>query len=202
MIIDLGLAKRISDSQCLPQPNTFSIVEGKQVGLGTPRYAAPEQFSGDEITPASDIHALGKIADECFGGNPPRAWRRIIERATSSIPARRYPSVAAFIRAIQRRNILRTMTLIAARPEFIDRCDWSKFNANDIVRIVRQCGKLGVPMAALHLDECDFSQLSASDWSQVLVLRPDLADKFESIERDWSKDDESKDIEEFFQDSL
>ena len=70
------------------------------------------------------------------------------------------------------------------------------------MRIVRQCGKLGVPMAALHLDECDFSQLSASDWSQVLVLRPDLADKFESIERDWSKDDESKDIEEFFQDSL
>ena len=93
------------------------------------------------------------------------------------------------------------ISLIAARPEFIDRCDWSKFKAHDIVRIVRQCGKIGVPMAAFHLDGCDFSQLSASDWSQVLMLRPDLVDKFESIERDWSKDDASDDVEEILQDS-
>ena len=93
------------------------------------------------------------------------------------------------------------INLIAARPEFVDRCKWSKFSAHDIVRIVRQCGKLGIPMAALRLDECDFSQLTASDWSHVLVLRPDLVDKFESIERDWSKDDESDDIEEILQDS-
>lgn len=61
---------------------------------------------------------------------------------------------------------------------------------------------LGVPMAALHIDECNFSQLTASDWSQILVLRPDLVGKFESIERDWSKDDETDDIEEILQDSL
>ena len=81
-------------------------------------------------------------------------------------------------------------------------CEWSKFNAHDIVRIVRQCGKIGVLMAALHIDECDFSQLTASDWSQVLVLRPDLVGKFESIERDWSKDDEIDDVEEILQGSL
>ena len=63
-------------------------------------------------------------------------------------------------------------------------------------------GKIGVPMAALHLGECDFTQLTASDWSQVLALRPDLVGKFESIERDWSKDDETDDIEEILQDSL
>ena len=56
-------------------------------------------------------------------------------------------------------------------------------------------------MAALHLDECDYSTLTASDWSNVLALRPDLADKFESIDRDWSKDDECNDIEEILQDS-
>ena len=55
--------------------------------------------------------------------------------------------------------------------------------------IVRQCGKLGIPMAALRLDECDFSQLTASDWSNVLALRPDLVDKFESIEHDWARDE-------------
>ena len=112
VIIDLGLAKRISDSQRLPQ-STLSIVDGRQVGLGTPQYAAPEQFSGGEITPVADIHALGKLVDECFGGKPPRTWRRIIERATSSIRERRYPSVAAFIRAIRRRNYLRTFGLLA-----------------------------------------------------------------------------------------
>lgn len=65
------------------------------------------------------------------------------------------------------------------------------------MRIVRQCGKIGVPVAALNIDECDFSQLTASDWSQVLVLRPDLVGKFESIDRcDWRKDDEIDDVED------
>ena len=119
VIIDLGLAKRISESHRLPQPSTLSIVDGKHVGLGTPQYAAPEQFNGGDITPAADIHALGKLADECFGGNPPRVWRRIIERATSSIPKRRYPSVAAFVRAIRRRNCLRTVGLLAGTAFFL-----------------------------------------------------------------------------------
>ena len=114
VIIDLGLAKRMPTSERLPQPSTLSIVDGKHVGLGTPQYAAPEQFSGGDITPAADIHALGKLADECFGGNPPWSWRRIIERATSSIPERRYPSVAAFVRAIRRRNCLRTAGFFAS----------------------------------------------------------------------------------------
>ena len=92
--------------------------------------------------------------------------------------------------------------LLRRQPQFAGKCDWSKFCARDIVRIVRQCGKLGVPMAALHLDECDFSQLTAYDWSQVLMLRPDLAGRFESIERDWSKDGESNDIDEILKDSL
>ena len=36
---------------------------------------------------------------------PPRTWARIIRRATSSIPAHRYPSVAAFGRAIRWRHL-------------------------------------------------------------------------------------------------
>lgn len=114
VIIDLGLAKRMSDSGRLPQPDSLSIVDGRPVGLGTPQYAAPEQFSGGEITPAADIHALGKLADECFGGKPPRAWKRIIERATSSIPERRYQSVGEFIRAIRRRKYLRVALICAS----------------------------------------------------------------------------------------
>ena len=109
VIIDLGLAKRIFDSMHVPPSNTISIVDGKCVGLGTPSYAAPEQFSGGEVTPAADIHALGKLADECFDGKPPRAWRHIIERATSSIPERRYPSIDEFTHAIRWRNLWRNI---------------------------------------------------------------------------------------------
>ncbi len=101
VLADLGLIKEIRTSDLGLQ--TSSITIG---GVGTPGYGAPEQMERGEATPAVDIHALGVLADRCFGGHPPRAWARIIERATSSIPARRYPTVAAFARAIRRRNLL------------------------------------------------------------------------------------------------
>ena len=105
VLADLGLAKEIgtSNHQTTKLPNRQT-----PLGVGTPGYGAPEQMERGEASVASDIHALGVLADRCFDGNPPRAWRRIIERATSSIPERRYPSVDAFIRAIRWRNFLRT----------------------------------------------------------------------------------------------
>ena len=103
VLADIGLAKDIATPD-IGNP-TSDITVG---GVGTPGYGAPEQMERGEASVASDIHALGVLADRCFDGNPPRAWRRIIERATSSIPERRYPSVDAFIRAIRWRNFLRT----------------------------------------------------------------------------------------------
>lgn len=111
VIIDLGLAKRYSPLSRLKMPATLSVVDGKRVGLGTPRYAAPEQFSGGEISPAADIHALGMLADECFGGKAPLCWMRIIRRCSSSIPFLRYQSAADFITAVRRRHWLRNMLL-------------------------------------------------------------------------------------------
>ncbi len=77
---------------------------------GTPGYGAPEQMERGEATEASDIHSLGGLADRCLCGNPPRAWARIIARATSSIPARRYSSVAELANAIRRRHRARNAT--------------------------------------------------------------------------------------------
>jgi serine/threonine protein kinase len=79
--------------------STLSVIDGKAVGVGTPRYAAPEQFTGGEISPAADIHALGMLVNECFGGNPEGPWERIVACATSSIPERRYHDIGAFMRA-------------------------------------------------------------------------------------------------------
>lgn len=86
VLIDLGLVKDVT-LPVVHRGESLSIVNGKAVGVGTPRYAAPEQFAGGEISPAADIHALGMLANDCFGGNPPLPWARIIRRSTSSIPS-------------------------------------------------------------------------------------------------------------------
>jgi serine/threonine-protein kinase len=39
--------------------------------LGTPNYMAPEQFLGDEITPATDIFSIGVVLYEILGGRKP-----------------------------------------------------------------------------------------------------------------------------------
>ena len=115
VIVDLGLAKSVD----VPiASDGVSIVDGKAVGVGTPEYAAPEQFMGGDITPASDIHALGVLAEKLLASDPRRfrwggdilvaaCWRRIIRRATSSIASERYQSVDAFATAIRRRHWLR-----------------------------------------------------------------------------------------------
>ena len=108
VIVDLGLAKSVDVPLV---PDGVSIVDGKAVGVGTPEYAAPEQFTGGDITPASDVHALGVLAEKLLkrgsGVLAASCWRRIIRRATSSIASERYQSVDAFAAAIRRRHWLR-----------------------------------------------------------------------------------------------
>ncbi len=105
VLADLGLVKEIEASDHLTtQPPNYPTTIG---GAGTPGYGAPEQMDRGEVSVASDIHALGVLADRCFGGRPPRVWKRIVERATSSIPAYRYQSVAEFARAVRRRHLWR-----------------------------------------------------------------------------------------------
>lgn len=107
VLIDLGLVK-VDES--LSRSN-LSMVDGRLVGLGTPGYSAPEQFSGGKISPAADIHALGSLIDQCFCGKPPRQWDRIVRGATSSLPAHRYATVAIFALAIRRRFFLRNLSI-------------------------------------------------------------------------------------------
>lgn len=108
VIVDLGLAKSVDVPLV---PDGVSIVDGKVVGVGTPEYAAPEQFNGGDITPAADVHALGVLAEKLIGrGSGVLAafeWKRIIRRATSSIASERYQSVNAFAAAIRHRHWLR-----------------------------------------------------------------------------------------------
>ena len=112
VLIDFGLVK---DTVRSSEPERdVSIVSGKAIAVGTPRFAAPEQMSGGEVTAASDIHAIGRLADMAFHSNPPRSWLPIIRRATSSIPEQRYPSVEEFAAAIRHRHRPRHFRIAAS----------------------------------------------------------------------------------------
>ena len=103
VLIDLGLAKASSDTPS-GRNSTMSVVDGRAAGVGTPGYSAPEQFSGGAIAPTADIHALGILVNDCFSGNPPGPWARIVRRSTSSIPSQRYASVEQLVKAIRHRH--------------------------------------------------------------------------------------------------
>jgi WD40 repeat protein/tRNA A-37 threonylcarbamoyl transferase component Bud32 len=61
-ITDFGLAKRL-DEQGRTQTGAV---------MGTPSYMAPEQAGGGkEVSPATDVYALGAILYECLTGRPP-----------------------------------------------------------------------------------------------------------------------------------
>ncbi|MBR6021790.1 MAG: protein kinase [Kiritimatiellae bacterium] len=116
VLADFGLLKKIAENpvaETASERISPSVVDGREVGVGTPGYAAPEQFAGGAATPATDVHALGMLADECFGGKPPRAWDRIIRRATGSLPRQRYADAVAFARAIRRRHWRRNAACLA-----------------------------------------------------------------------------------------
>ena len=119
VLADLGLIKEISSPSAEHQTSNIKLKTLTLGGVGTPGYGAPEQMERGEATAASDIHALGVLADKCFGGKPPRAWKRIIERATSSLPERRYQSVSDFARAIRRRNIPRIAAVFLVVAGFL-----------------------------------------------------------------------------------
>ncbi len=104
VLTDFGLLKNTSLTP-VESANPLSVANGKAVALGTPRYAAPEQLNGGEVTPSVDVYALGMLANECFGGKPSRVWARIIRRATAAIPAQRHPSVDAFAKAVRFRHL-------------------------------------------------------------------------------------------------
>jgi serine/threonine protein kinase len=122
-VIDFGLAAMTmkSDETRLTDPAFF---------LGTLAYAAPEQLTGQEITSATDVYAVGMIAYEMLTGalpfdtsnqatlvtqlltvDPTRASTRrsnlppavddAVMKALAKEPNQRWPSVTAFVDALK-----------------------------------------------------------------------------------------------------
>ncbi|MEO6259478.1 MAG: serine/threonine-protein kinase [Thermoanaerobaculia bacterium] len=58
-------------------------IAGRSEVVGTPLYMAPEQLAGENVSPKTDLYALGLILFEMFTG------RRLFESASSDLAARR-----------------------------------------------------------------------------------------------------------------
>ncbi len=110
-ITDFGIAKILDGSA-----DTASRI------VGTPKYMAPEQITGDRLGPATDLYALGVVLYELLAGTPPFDPRlplpelfrhhceltppppagapapvaEVVMRALAKEPADRYPSAHAF----------------------------------------------------------------------------------------------------------
>ena len=62
-LADFGIAKRSGDGD-LTLAGQF---------VGTPEYLSPEQVSGGEVTPSTDLYAAGVVLFEALAGSPPFA---------------------------------------------------------------------------------------------------------------------------------
>jgi serine/threonine protein kinase len=67
-VLDFGIAKLASDK--LGDDDATTLAQRNTV-IGTPRYMAPEQSNGFELTPAADVYSLGVILYEMLTGMAP-----------------------------------------------------------------------------------------------------------------------------------
>ncbi len=89
VVMDFGLARRRVRDGGLTR-------EGH--GLGTPKYAAPEQWRGDDVTPTADLYSLGVVIHELVTGKKPAPgvdeslkdpWARVIRQCLEEEPTAR-----------------------------------------------------------------------------------------------------------------
>src|SRR5215213_6969075 len=68
-VLDFGIATLASDK--LDDDESATTLAQKNPVIGTPRYMAPEQSNGLELTPAADVYSLGVILYEMLTGMAP-----------------------------------------------------------------------------------------------------------------------------------
>jgi eukaryotic-like serine/threonine-protein kinase len=69
VLMDFGLAREFT----APASAALADITKPGVIVGTPNYMAPEQFEGRELTPATDVYALGIVLYELVTGKNPFA---------------------------------------------------------------------------------------------------------------------------------
>jgi serine/threonine-protein kinase len=108
-LLDFGLAK-IGGAPRGSTPQTSNVV------VGTPEYMAPEQARAQDVSPRTDIYAMGIVAYELLTGDVPFTTESAVETLMMQLdmpptpPGEREPTIPAAIEKL----ILR---MLAKRPE-------------------------------------------------------------------------------------
>lgn len=96
MLIDLSIARFINEQ------------ENDTQDLGTPGFAAPEQFGISQSSMATDIYGLGVLLNIMLTGSHPSVdlpkgkLKKVIEKATSTQISKRYKDAEKFKKALNR----------------------------------------------------------------------------------------------------
>jgi eukaryotic-like serine/threonine-protein kinase len=137
-VLDFGIARMVGD------PQRELSASGRPLFLGTPRFAAPEQLTGKELTFATDVFGVGALFWLCLIGRPlmkgatltecirvamnPHPFRvpedsgldlelvALLERSVAKDPAHRFANAAEMLDALQRISGLGTDDLPEIRP--------------------------------------------------------------------------------------
>ena len=147
VLTDLGVAHlgsdELSDKVQSSTAHNLTLSGGHAAALGTPGFGAPEQFAGGDVSPATDIHALGAFLLALFDGKPPLLWRGLIRRMTSASPALRPGTVRRVRMHLRFIRILRAFMAAAAIAAaavgvwvVVEMCcpDWRKLPPNCVQR--------------------------------------------------------------------
>jgi serine/threonine protein kinase/tetratricopeptide (TPR) repeat protein len=77
-LLDFGLA-RSTDSELARQLGSIADLTSPGMMVGTPRYMAPEQITGEPMDARSDLFATGTVLFETLAGRPAFGGRNVVE---------------------------------------------------------------------------------------------------------------------------
>ncbi len=106
-LLDFGLARASDPELSLSRDMEASALTGTGMVVGTPRYMAPEQVTGEGLDARSDLFAVGAILFEMLAGRPAFGGRNAVEILHATLHEQPpalcgSPAVAAADRTIRR----------------------------------------------------------------------------------------------------
>lgn len=167
VLVDFGIARLLDEGE---------LESSGTIGIGTPRFMAPEVFAGGSVSPRTDVFGVAATLWTLIAGRPPKyadqtklssvvgdvtpELERTIAAGLEMIPERRVASAAAFARALG--VPLRTETGISLAVS-IDDSDASRSLMEAIVHTA--AGVFGAAAASIALiDETTGELVYQSAW--------------------------------------
>lgn len=96
----------------------IAVVPGPSAAPGaSARYSSPEQLKGERPTVSSDVYSLGMLLNEIIG-KAPDELQAIVRKATTTLPADRYPTVEALLQDVLRYRQGRAVLAAGSSPAY------------------------------------------------------------------------------------